>query len=143
MIKNRSLLSIVLLTNMGYATVHACDTVAAFVVSAGVAHHFMSKRTIEQVRAHAQQMVDDYENRHGLFTIRELRDAYQVLRYTDEELRNRLWWGNKCGSLFFGLFGAVLYHALIHPSKNGGYPKIKPCFAVPISPIDEIAAPRF
>ncbi|MBS1986668.1 hypothetical protein JST99_01910 [Candidatus Dependentiae bacterium] len=98
------------------ARAYKADTLAAFVLSALVTNYVSSKRTVADVRAKAQKMIEDYEENHVLFKFDDINWAYGVMRATDQELENRLWWNNIIRSSIFGALSSLAYHSFRYPN---------------------------
>lgn len=116
----RTLMALCIAVTMSSTTTHAykVDTIAAFFAPAFLTNYLSSKRTVAEVRAKAQTMIDDYEQHNGIFTVHDIRWAYEVVRSSDQELEQRLWWNNMVKSAIIGAFSALVYHSIMHPSKT-------------------------
>lgn len=117
---NRSsfLMSLVLAGSITTVTVQACDVAAAFAIPAILTDSCLSQRTVEDARAQAQAMIYYYENHLGLFTIEEIRNAYWVMRATDKQIENKLWWENKALAALAGLCTAAVYTSFKYPHNH-------------------------
>lgn len=98
------------------AQAYKADKIAAFLVPALITNYLSSKRTVADIRAKAQKMIEEYEENHVLFKFDDITWAYGVMRATDQELENRLWWNNIITSSIIGAFSSLVYHSLMYPN---------------------------
>jgi hypothetical protein len=98
---------------------YALDTYAAFTMSAFLTSFLSTKRTVADVRAKAQIMIDEYEQKHAIFSVADIGWAYKVTKCTDQELASMLWWNNILKSTIIGAFTALVYHSIMHPNPSG------------------------
>lgn len=118
---NRSsfLMCIVLAGSIASTTIQAgCDVAAAFAIPAILTDSCLSKRTVEDARAQAQATIYYYENHLGVYTIEAIRKAYWVVRATDKQIENNLWWENKGVAALAGLCTAAVYGLIMYPEKR-------------------------
>ena len=94
------------------------DTIAAFVAPALITHYLSSKRTVAHIRAKAQAMIDDYEQKNVDFTTNDIRWAYDIIKSTDKELENRVWWNSTIKSVMVGAFTAFVYNSFMYPGEK-------------------------
>lgn len=94
------------------------DTIAAFVAPALITNYLSSKHTVAHIRAKAQAMIDDYEHNNVVFTTNDIRWAYEIVKSTDKELANRVWWNSTVKSAMVGAFTAFAYNSFMYPSKQ-------------------------
>lgn len=94
------------------------DTIAAFAVPALITNYLSSKRTVAHIRAKAQAMIDDYEHNNVVFTTNDIRWAYDIVKSTDKELENRVWWNATIKSALVGAFTAFVYNSIMYPGEK-------------------------
>lgn len=95
------------------------DTIAAFFVPALLANYLSQKPTVADIRAKAQAMIDNYEQNNVIFTASDIRWAYGIVKASDKEIENRLWWNKIIKSSLVGACIALVYNNLMHPAKQG------------------------
>lgn len=94
------------------------DTITAFALPAALVSYFGSKVTVTDMRATAENMIADYEDHRGIFRYDDICDAYSIVKATDQQLTNRIWWENLLCSASIGFITSLVYHAIKHPSKD-------------------------
>lgn len=93
-------------------------TIAAFVAPALITNYLSNKRTVAHIRAKAQAMIDDSEHNNIVFTANDIRWAYDIVKSSDKELENRVWWNATIKSALVGAFTAFVYNSFMYPGEK-------------------------
>lgn len=93
-------------------------TIAAFVAPALITNYLSNKRTVAHIRAKAQAMIDDSEHNNIVFTPNDIRWAYEIVKSSDKELENKVWWNATIKSALVGAFTAFVYNSFMYPGEK-------------------------